>query len=265
MKNKKNVKNFKKEYVFISIIVLSILNIMDSYQFLKGINYGNVSIQDIVIYSIYGLNENSRTSLTDVVRSSIPYLLVFLVNSIYFSSFLEGSNKYLYIIRYKYLKSWLKENIKKLIKLIIMLLSAYYVILVIVASIFIRNREGFTEAFYILNPYYTGDNNVMKLIVCQYVLTLSALILLTLIQLMLSMLINDVHRVFIYMNFFIIMLVTTGVKGIYNPIMLSKHRIINYTIDVGVVTTIATEIIISIFIYIYIMKIVKLVVRSDTR
>lgn len=96
-------------------------------------------------------------------------------------------------------------------------------------------------------------------------MTLASLILLALIQLMLSILINNVYRVFIYMNFFIITLVVIGIKGIYNPIMLSKHRIINYTIDVGVVTTITTEIIISIFIYLYIMKIEKLVVRSDTR
>jgi hypothetical protein len=262
---KKDMKNLKKEYVIILFIILCILNIIDSYKFLNGINNGEFSMQDILIYSIYGLNENERTNLIDIVKCSIPYILIFWVNAIYFSNVLDEKVKYLHIIRYKSLKIWLKEKIKKLLQSTILLITVYYAFLIIIALIFIKNRSGFTDTFYILNPYYTNHGGVIQLIIYQYILTLTSVILLTSIQLLISILINNIHRVFIYLNFSIIVLISSGIKNMYNPIMLSKHNVINSTINVSVVDTITVEIIIGIFVYLYIIKNAKLVVRSETK
>lgn len=259
----KKIKIIKKPYFYLIILILSMLTIADSYKFLNSINDGIISVQDIILYSIYGLNENARTNFIDVVKFSSLYIIIIYINSIYLHKIWSDSTKYLYLIRYKSISLWLQHNIKMLIKMILTIVSIYYGLIILITFICIRNKQGFTETFYMLNPYCNKIMSSTKLILFQCLLTMCASILITLIQLLISS--KNSYKGFIYMSLFMILLVYLGTMKLYNPLMLSKHVDVNSNSYISVFMTIGVESILIAFTYLLIIKVSKLIIRSEDR
>ncbi len=261
-------KKFKKLnfiYIVPMIILLVIINIIDSYSFLYKI--GNVSrdlsIQDIIIYIVYGINKNARVNLVDILRSSIPYLLIVLFSGVYLSDMLDDNKKYLHLIRYKNYKTWLKRNIDKLITLMTLVFIMYYVLLIVLSAIFIDNNHGFTEAFYMLNPFYNNSSSFTTLLIYQYLLSITSGVFVILLQLLLSLMFKDTHKSFILMSLIILILSFSGKYDIYSPFTLSKHNLINTNMSIHPLVTIILNIVISTVVYLFIIKRTKVVVRRD--
>lgn len=263
MINKIKFKEINFSLLYFLIALLAVVNITDSYSFLSKITKESVSFQDVVIYVISGINKNGRTGLIDVLRFSTPFLIILFVSGIYFTDILDGSKKYLYLIRYKYYKIWIRKNVFKMIISAIIAFTIYYFFTVIASLVFIENRNGFTEIFYRLHPFYDNQSEFIKVFFYQYLLSITFSILIVIFQILLSMSIKNTHKSFIVMSFIIIFLSFLGIYDIYNPLMLCKQKILNTSIEIHPLITIIINSTLSVLVYLFTVKMIRLSVGRD--
>ncbi|RXI66907.1 membrane-spanning permease [Clostridium tetani] len=258
--NKKNLN-----YILIGMIIflIAILNIFNAYNFLSNCSGKNISLQDIIIYIIYGFGENSKTTFIDILRFAIPYLLTIFLCGIYIENMLETGRKYIQIIRYKGYKYWLRSNIKILFLYIIFIFIIYYFLLVIISLLFVNNTTGITDFFYKINLYTNFNISFYKIVIYQYFINVFLTLNIILIEIFLSLLLKDTIKSYIFVNLLIFLFSTLGTYRIYNPFMISRHKFICHIYKISPVTTIFFSFITCILLYVSIIKLIKSIIRRD--
>lgn len=254
-------KNISIIFLFIALTFISFINVIDINLFLSTLSskFTNISMQDIVIYMLYGLT-SSRVNLIDIIRFSIPFILCISFINSYLSDILESNTIYLNIIRYKSYSSWIKTYLFKMTLFVILFYTYYYINLIIISSIFTKNVSGFTDIFYYLNRYIT-NTNFFQLLIYQYFLSIFSTILLTLINLLLSLVLKNINKSFIVVIVTILILTALGKYDIINPLMLCKHYTINYNFNINPISTLTFHLLFSFIIYISLVRCIKLLVR----
>lgn len=249
--------------VCLLIGIMSAISILDSYNFLNKLNLikQKISVQDIIIYIIYGINNISGASFIDIIRFSIPYILLILFVGAYLSNILEDSGKYLHLIRYKYYKTWLRKNYINLLSSVFLILSTYYISLILISLLFIKDCSGFTDTFLMLNPFYHNTNNFIELLFYQYLISLSLGIVIMSLQLLLTIIYKNADLGFIIMGSLVLLFTSLGRWDIYNPFMICKHSIMNSNYKIHPLVTISLSITLAAVIYVLLVKILKYVVR----
>lgn len=265
-----NIKKLSKFSTHIRILIaialiafISIVNIIDSYSFLSKVDTTNrsVSLQDIVTYVLFGLNSNARTSLIDIIRFSIPYFLILFYIGVYLTDILDDSKKYIFIIRYKSYKTWIKKNIIKLVYFVVAFFFSYYFILTVFALIFTRYSIGFTKTFYILYTFYDGYSSFVELLIYGWVLMVLWGIILGLVQFLLALFIKDIFKSFMVVSLVVFVLSFGGKYNCYNPMMLSKHSLMNTIIGIHPLITIILQVITILLISSLIPKVIKIAIK----
>lgn len=269
MFNISKFNKYKKKHLIIITVgiffILSISNIIESYAFLSKVDATNncVSSADIIIYIVSGINADARANLIDILRFTMPYLLILLFTGVHLSNILENNNKYIYLIRYKSYETWFKKNAAKLIQLVVIHFSIYYLLLIILTSILMDIFSNFTKVFYILYPFYDGHSSSLKLLIYQWLLSILWETVFVLMQFLLGLFIKDVFKNFIIMSLVILVLSFIGKYNYYNPLMLSKHNIMNTTISVNPSITLIFSVIIILVLNLFISKIIKIAIRRN--
>ncbi|WP_434303798.1 membrane-spanning permease [Clostridium botulinum] len=261
-------KTRELNYKYICIIIpaiIAILNILDTYNFLYsiGLKDSNISFQDVVSYTIYGLNTKGGTNFIDILKFSIPYLFIIFLSGMYIKAMFEDGKKYINLIRYKSYKLWARKNILSLFLSGILIFTLYYVLLIIVGLIYIKNHVGITKVFLQLNPNCDYSISFYKIILLQYLIGIFLILTLISIQLLVAILLNNTVWSFMCVTLVLLVFSFLGKYNIYNPFMLSKHNFIDSMFRISPFQTVASNIIIIILLYLSIIKLIKSVVRRD--
>ena len=269
MFNISKLNKYDKKHVIIITVgiffILSISNIIESYAFFSNVDAINnsVSSADIIIYIVSGINADARANLIDILRFTIPYLLILLFTGVHLANVLENNNKYIYLIRYKSYGTWFKKNVVKLIRLVVIYFAIYYLLLIILASMFMDVFSSFTKVFYMLYPFYDGYSSFLKLLIYQWLLSILWESVFVLMQFLLGLFIKDVFKNFTIMSLAILIFTFIVKNGCYNPLMLSKHSIMNTTISVNPLITLSFGVIIILVLNLFISKIIQIAIRRN--
>ena len=256
MKKNKNLScNYLLILMIVFLFIFSICTIIDNSIFLKNINNNILSSNDIIIYILCGITSEGSTKLLDFIRFSIPYVLILFITGIYITNILN--RKYFYIIRYKSYKTWIKKEFYKLIFIIIMFFTIYYFFLISIVLIFFGSFNYFSGLLSILYPYYNYNYSWTELIILQYILSIIIEIILVIFQFILSLWIQHDTKVFAFLSLVIMIFSFLGKYDIYNPLMLSKHYILNNKLNVNPIDTIIIGTIIIIIINLFAERIIK--------
>jgi hypothetical protein len=260
---KKKFEELNYTLIGFIIICLSIINYIDVYNFLSKISIASkdTSLQDIIIYTIYGISCDGRSNLVDVLRFSLPYILIMIFIGIYLQDILEDNKKYIHIIRHSSYILWITKNIIKLNVFTVFFLGSYYCTLIIISLVFINNTSGFTEIFYILNPLYINSSSFGELLSYQFFLSITCSFIFVLLQTLIILFTKDSHKSFMFTSLIIFTLSFIGRFDLYNPIMLCKHSLIDSTSSIHPLITITVNVILIIILYLLIIKSLKIVVR----
>lgn len=266
--NLNKLKLFNFYLIILLIIFIAYINVIDVSLFLNNLNFSSnsnaISIQDIVIYTIYGLNSFSRVAFIDVIRFSLPFLLCITFICAYLTDIINNKNVYINLIRYKSYNFWLKKNILKLIIIICTFFFIYYFSIISISMIYSHNNNGFSDVFIRINININSNINFFELVFYQYLLSISFCINLATIIITISFISNSINKAFIYSSSFIIIISTLGKYNIFNPIMLSKHNIINNQLIISPKITLIINILIYFITFYLLEKIIKILVRRHT-
>ncbi len=254
-KNKNLSCNYLLILMIVFLFIFSICTIIDNSMFLKNINNDILSSNDIVIYILCGITSEGSTNLLDFIRFSIPYILILFIAGIYITNILN--RKYFYIIRYKSYKAWIKKEFYKLIFIIIMFFAIYYFFIIGIVWICFGSFNYFSDLLSILYPYCNYNHSWIELIILQYILSITIEIILVIFQFILSLWIQHDTKVFTFLSLVIIIFSFLGKYDIYNPLMLSKHCLLNNKLNVNPITTIIIGASIIIIINLFIDRIIK--------
>lgn len=257
--------NKKITIIFICLFfILTISNIIESYSFLSklDINTPYVGFREIIIYVLCG-SMNGRTNLLDLFRFSMPYVLILFITGIYITDIWDNSGNFFYIIRYKNYKKWIRYNFIKLIFIVVRNFSIYYLLLIMISMIFFHKNTNFTKIFFILYPYYDYSSDFIQLIITQWVLSISIEVILVLVQFLLGMFFKDIFGNFCVLSFIIFVFSFTGKYDCYNPLMLSKHTMMDVNLSVNPIITITSCITITLIINLFMSNIIKVALRRN--
>lgn len=247
------------------IVIISIVNIIDGYSFLSKLDTtnGSVSLQDIITYVLLGLNSNSRTSLIDMIRFSIPYFLILFYIGVYLTDILDDSKKYICIIRYKNYKEWAKKTITRLVCFIIEFFSIYYFILILFALIFTNEQIGFSNTFYMLYPFYDKHSGFIELLIYDWGIEVLWGAILGVCQFLIALFTKNIFKSFLMTSLVVVIFSFLGKFDFYNPMMLSKHSLMNTTIGIHPSITIILVLIMFLLVNLLIPKLIKIYIRRS--
>lgn len=249
--------------IFLIIFCISLFNIVDVHSAILNLtnSKSSISMQDIIIYAVYGINSLSRDYFIDILRFSIPFLLCLFYISIFLVDVLQKGYFYCSVIRYKNYRTWLRTIFLKNSVFITIFFVLYYLNLLFISGLYTKNIKGFTTSFYTLNPCLT-NGNFFVLLLYQYLLSISFSLLLLVLLMLFSFILKSISKSFIIITIIIIVLTSLGCYNVFNPIMLCKQAIINYTFYVQPIWTIAFFLIISLILLTITKLYIKLLVRG---
>lgn len=266
-----NVNKFKLcnfYLVIITIIFIAYINIIDVKYFLNNIITNSdsnfVSMQDVVIYTIYGLNIFSRITFIDIIRFSLPFLLCISFICAYLSNIIDNKNIYINLIRYRSYKSWSEKILLDLIVKICTFFFIYYFSIIIISAFYCSYKSGFTDTFIEINKNISTNISFFKLLIYQYLLSILFCINLTNIIFIISFVSNNVNKAFIYNSLLIIFISILGKYNLFNPIMLSKHNTINSYFIISPEITIVVNLLIYFITFYLLIKTIKILIRRYT-
>ena len=123
--------------------------------------------------------------------------------------------------------------------------------------------SSFTKVFYMLYPFYDGYSSFLKLLIYQWLLSILWESVFVLMQFLLGLFIKDVFKNFTIMSLAILIFTFIVKNGCYNPLMLSKHSIMNTTISVNPLITLSFGVIIILVLNLFISKIIQIAIRRN--
>ena len=244
------------QFTFLLIILLllglAFLVIVDSSLFLSKVgeyvsfNYDDIdmedpqpyeiikaSAQEIMVQSVYGINDNGRKQIIDIVGFALPWLILVFQAGLLLTVITESGNRFMYIIRYKTYHRWFLRNLTRVILELLFLWTLYYAAVLVFSFLLADHAGGLGNIFYHLNIYTDHDVSFVKVVVYQYVIGCLTCFIIASSQFMLSMILRDASKAYIYLSMFMLVWAFLGMFRIYNPFMMNKHSGIDDHIGVS--------------------------------
>lgn len=195
------------------------------------------SAQEIMIQSVYGINDNGRKQIVDIVGFALPYLILVLQAGLLLTLLTEDGSRYMYIIRYESYSKWLLRNLSKISFGLISLWTLFYMAVFIFSFLLADHTGGLGGIFYHLNIYASPNVSFVEVVVFQYAIGCLTCFLIASSQFMISIILKDAAKAYVYLSMFILLCAFLGMFRIYNPLMMSKHGEINNLIGVSPLMT----------------------------
>jgi len=242
--------HFSVSFIIPLMLILALLVVVDQASFLSMVGeYGldipaydetstesetssviQPSAQEIMLHSVYGINTYGRKNIVDIVGVALPYLFLVFAGGLLLTVMTEPGSRFLYVIRHRTYTKWLLRNLTRIVLWLVALWTLFYAATGVFSLLLSDNRDGLGPIFYHLNAAASHDASFHQVIVSQYVLGCLVCLMIAASQFMLSVVLKDASKGYIYLNAAILFCVFIGIFDIYNPLMMSKHNSLNLRI-----------------------------------
>lgn len=255
-----NKKIFKNNLINNKVIVL-LFFISLLYVFSLSKLPEKLTFSDMALTILYGVNNCYSTSIIEIIRWSAPYIIIVYFVGQYIECTLTQKNSLIWLIRSNSYTNWFWKISNNIILIILIYLISYFIFTCILSVIFSGDFSK-TSAFFKQNNIYMSKESISQVyIIIQFLLSLTTLVLISLIQVLIAIYFNNSTSSTIFSIFAIAILGILSKFNTINPIMLSKNNIIDNRLEVYPSMFIIINILLISSIYVLLLTKIRNIIR----
>lgn len=220
-----------------------------------------LTFSDMALTVLYGVNTSYSVSLVEIVKWSIPYIIIIYFVGIYVEKTVLKKNLLIWMIRSRSYNKWLWEMSMNMLLIITAYLISFFSFTCILSVIFSGDFSETAVFFKENNTYMSKESITQIYILIQFLLSLTTMALISLIQVIITICFNNSTSGMIFSIFIISMFGILSRFNIINPLMLSKCNIIDNRLEVYPSVIIIINIVLTISIYLLLSKKIRSIIR----
>ena len=254
MSKRKFTSGFINKKVIILLFFISFLYVFNLSRIPEELTFS-----DMALTVLYGVNTSYSISLVEIVKWSIPYIIIIYFVGIYVEKTVLKKNSLIWMIRSRSYNKWLWGMSMNMLLIITAYLISFFSC--ILSVIFCGDFSG-TSVFFRENNIYMSKESITQLyIIIQFLLSLTTMALISLIQVIITICFNNSTSGMISSIFIISMFGILSRFNIINPLMLSKCNIIDNRLEVYPSVIIIINIVLTSSIYLLLSKKIRSIIR----